>query len=559
MNYQAGLLNYLRERSRGMILGLLLAMGLVYLPYINNALFFDDLPFFASAASNFAELPFSFDLRWFPYASLGWTWKMFSDTPLPLHLGNLLLHGANTLLVFVLLQQLTSLTLNSNKPITKQIILSNSFFASPANWSAWLGALTFACHPVAVYAVGYVVERSILMATLFTLAMQLAYMQGLVCDKKYQQICWLALSVFFYCIAVFSKEHSLMAPAIVVAMTVLLKHSNKANWRTLAATWLGFVAVAVFVILKIKGIYGVAYEHDAAALFGQQSIVTSAENLHLLSAITQAGLFFKYLLLWLLPNPAWMSIDMREPFTSTVGLWQNWLKVGCFMAYGAIALKLLLKRNKMGLLGFALLYPWLLFFIEFSSVRVQEPFVLYRSYLWAPGLLLLIPLAIDYLPKRRGVIAILTVMILAMIPLSWNRLWVFADGYRLWNDAAVLLKNDTVPGAARIFYNRGLAELNKKPKEAVIDFKRVLAIDPTIYQAHENLGSAYLGVSQFALGLDSYNKSIAINPENGSAYFGKAFALKRLNNKTGAAEALSKSCELKNVSACIILTMNGKK
>ena len=559
MSNQTKLNHYLRDRHRGMLLSLLLAVFIVYLPYINNALFFDDLPFFSDTVNRFVTDPWQLYSRWLPYISLAFTVNAFSNPPLPLHLGNVLLHFANTVLVFVLLQQLCSLTLNRNKPTANPTISLPAFFTSPSNWGAWLGALAFACHPVAVYAVGYVVERSIVMATFFTLAMQLAYIHGLVSSTRLQQAIWLVLCVLFYLCAVFSKEHSLMAPAVLAAITLLIKPYINVNWRALLVTWLGLIAIAIFVALRSRGIATTA-EHDATSLFTQHGIVSTTENVHLLSLITQAGLFFKYVFLWLLPNPAWMSIDMREPFASTLWAWQNWVKVGCFMAYGAIALKLLLKRGKMGLLGFALLYPWLLFFIEFSSVRVQEPFVLYRSYLWAPGVLLLIPLALDCLPKRKIVIIAFVVVILALIPLSWNRLNVFSDEYKLWNDAALLLKSESQPGAARIFYNRGLAELHQqKPKAAVQDFKRVLAIDPTIYQAHENLGSAYLATGQFKDALASLNKAIAIKPDDAQAYFAKAFALKRLNDKAGAIEALTKSCALKNVSACLIVAMTGKK
>lgn len=556
------ILSYLQDRNRGKIIGLLLAVFIIYLPFINNALFFDDLPFFSRTVIDYAQSPPSFNLRWLPYASIGWTWKAFGDTPLPLHLGNLLLHAANTLLMFILLQQLSTLILNKNRQTANQTALP-PFFLDPASWNAWLGALCFACHPVAVYATGYVVQRTILMATLFTLSMQLAYLQGLVSNKKHQQIGWLLLSIIFYFLAVFSKEHSLTALAVVIAMTILLRPYINANWRYTAATWLGFIAVAALVILKAKGVFGAAYEHDAAALFEQQGIVNTSQNLHLLSIFTQAGLFFKYLFLWLLPNTAWMSVDMRETFSGAVVVWQNWLKVACFIVYGLITLKLLFHKGKIGLLGFALICPWLMFVVEFASVRVQEPFVLYRSYLWMPGLLLLIPIALDSLTSlnitKKTINIVAFTIILTLVPLSWNRLWIFADGYRLWNDAALLLKNDTVPGAARIFYNRGNFEFNSnKPEKAVLDFKRVIAIDPTIYQAHENLGYAYLATGQLALGVASLNQAIAIFPENGQAYLAKALALKRLNNKAAANEALIKSCALKNVSACLILSLNQK-
>ena len=550
------ILVYFKDRHRGMLLGLLFATFIVYIPYINNTLFFDDLPFFSSAVSHYVTLSSVLELRWLSYASLGWTWQLFTDTPLPLHLGNLLLHAANTLLVFVLLQQLMELSLKKDD----SHVVRSSFFSSPANWGAWLGALCFACHPVAVYAVGYIVQRSTLMATLFILSMQLTYLRGLINPQKFQQYVHLALAVLFYFFAVFSKEHSLMAPALLAAITLLFKPHIRPNWRALIVTWLSFIAIAILITLKAKGVFATAYEQDSTALFEQQAIVSSAENLHLLSMFTQAGLFFKYLFLWLIPNPAWMSIDMRETFANSVSAWQNWLKVTCFIAYGVFALKLLLRRGKVGLIGFALLYPWLLFMIEFSSIRVQEPFVLYRSYLWMPGFMLFIPLALQTLPNKKGVIAAFTFVILLLIPISWNRLWVFADSYRLWNDAAVLLKSDFVPGAARIFYNRGNAELNtKKTKEAIADFKRVLAIDPKIEQAHANLGSAYLNTGQYALGLASVNRAIEINPENGQTYFAKAFALKHLNNPIEAMEALNKSCELKNISACLIIALTQKK
>lgn len=546
------MINYLSERHRGVIIGLLIAVFVVYLPFINNTLFFDDLPFFSNAVTDYATPHLRFDLRFIPYASLGLTWKYFLDTPLPLHIGNMLLHFANTLLIFFLLHQLTNLVIDKNK----QLNYSNQslYFSSRASWGVILGALCFACHPVAVYATGYVIQRSILMATLFTLAMQLAFVRGLVSQQKTHQYAWLIVSVLFYLFAVFSKEHSLMAPAILIAMALLLKRYIHCSRVALTTTFLVFFAVAVLVILKIQGIYGVAYEHDAPALFDQQAILNSSQNLHLLSIFTQAGLFFKYLLLWVLPNPAWMSIDMRETFTSSMSAWQNWFKVISFIAYGAASLKLLLHRGKTGLIGFALLYPWLMFIIEFSTIRVQEPFVLYRSYLWVPGLMLLIPLLIESLSHTKKIF--IFAIMLGLIPLSWNRLWVFADNYRLWNDAALLLKNDTVPGAGRIFYNRGNAELsNRKLDEAILDFKKVITLFPKLDSAHINLGNAYLGRNQYVLALESFNQAIAINAENSQAYLGKAFALNRLDNKPESIKALNKSCQLKNIVACLSLTV----
>ena len=546
MSYRAKLLNYFYQRDRGLVISLLAAVCLVYLPFLGNLLLFDDLRFFSGTVSHYIKSPFDFNLRWFPYASLAWTWEYFSDVPHIHRLFNMLLHVICVLLLFFWLRQITMLVAPAIKASDTKI--------SYSSWGAWLGALFFACHPLAVYAVGYMIQRSTLMATLFTLAMQLVYVQGLVCEQKLGQKLWLALSALFYFFAVFSKEHSLMAPAIVLVTTILLRPHIRADSRALWITWLGYAIIGLVVVLSIKGIFGIAYEIDAADLFEQQGIAASAESLRLLSILTQAGLYFKYLFLWLLPNPAWMSIDMREAFASSLNAWQNWLGGIGFILYGLLAFRLLLRRGKLGLAGLALLYPWLFFMVEFSTVRVQEPFVLYRSYLWLPGMMLLFPLLLDALPNRKSTIVALTVITLSLVPLSWNRLWVFSDPYRLWNDAALLLPDEHTPGAARIYYNRGSAELaTKRWNEAIADYRRVISINPKIAQVYNNIGVAYSGLGRYQEAISEFDQAIALRPNYAEAYYGKGMALKRLHSNEEALVYIKKGCELGNNMACIIM------
>ena len=376
------LLNLYFPCNRAQAWLLMLLLGLVYLPFLNNPLFFDDVPFFYGI-SGFADAPFNFSRRWFPYISLGFSWVFFGENPTLFRVQNLLLHGMNVLLLMLLLRLWISIFITD---VSKMAV-----------WGAWLGALVFACHPLAVYGVGYLVERSILMATLFSLVMQLAYLRGILeNNKKY-----LALAVAAYFLAVFSKEHSVMAPAILLPLTWLMRERIRVSIPILAATWIGYAGVALLIVMSVKGIIGVSYEADAASLFGEQGMVQGVHELQLLSVLTQAGLFFKYCLLMVLPNPAWMSIDMRETFILTYRDWTSWLGVVAFIGYGLFALWCLFRGGRVALLGLALLYPWLLFLTEFSTIRVQESFVLYRSYLWLPGFMLLLPLLVSILPEKR--------------------------------------------------------------------------------------------------------------------------------------------------------------
>jgi protein O-mannosyl-transferase len=545
MSYRNKLLNYFRQHDRAWMLSLFAAICLVYLPFLGNQFIFDDLNFFTGDWPDYyAHALFRFDLRWLPFASLGWTYAIFSDElPHVYRIGNVLLHVANAILLFYLMRQLMDAVISKHDNSNVVIL------------GAWLGALFFALNPVAVYAAGYVVERSILMATLFTLLMQLAYVRGLLSGQKR----WLVLAVAAYFMAGFSKEHSVMSLAVLAAMTVLLRDKIQIGARTFWLTWGAFIAVALLLILSSKGVIGRPYEVAATAMFEQQGINASSSVLHLMSALTQAGLFFKYLLLWLLPNPAWMSIDMRESFISSLDAWQGWLGTIGFMVYGILGILMLLRTRWLGLLGLALLYPWLQYIVEFSTIRVQEPFVLYRSYLWMPGLTLIMPLLLVKFPGPRTVLALGCIMIL-LVPLSWNRLWVFADNYRLWNDAAKLLHSDQQSGADRILHNRGMASVaEKKWQAAADDFEGVAVLDPLIPVVRHDLGIMYFNLGRYQDALVQFDKAIALNPEYAKAYFNKGITLKTLKRDDLAMQQIVQSCKLEYAVACVIVKMESQK
>lgn len=509
---------------------------------------FDDIEFFNRTIGEFAKSSFDFSPRWLTYASLYWTWSLFSDLPYAHRIVNIILHVTCVLLLFYWLYHLITIALRDT---------TNSE-TSHLKWGAWLGALFFACNPVAVHAVGYLVQRSILLAGIFTLCMQISYLRGLIGENNVRQHLWLSLSVIFFLLAVLSKEHSLIAPIIIVATTLLLKSYIRVDKRAIGMTLFAYFLIALFIALRVKGVLGDVYEIDAPQLINNfETSRTSTTSLHLLSVLTQAGLFFKYLLLWSLPNPAWMSIDMREPFAQSFSSWQMWAPAIGFILFGAYSFKLLLRGGRTGLIGFALLYPWIFFMVEFSTIRIQETFVLYRSYLWMPGTMLLFPLVLYRLRDAKKIIAALIALTLIFIPLSWNRLWVFADSYRLWNDAALLLPSQTTPGAARIYYNRGNAELAANHwDEAIEDYQKSKSLSPDTAQIYKNTGVAYFSLHKYDLAIQEFDHAIALKPNYADAYFARAVTLKRLNLDNEALANMRKSCSLGSLSACLIVQMS---
>ena len=515
---------------------LLLAVIVLYTGSLSAPLVFDDFTFFATPETLSKYSHFEVDLRWLPYASLAGTVNWLGFNIFWLRLGNVLLHAANAITLFFLLKRLFQVTLNNQDE-------PNNMPASQV-WWAFFGALIFAVHPIAVYGVAYLIQRSTLMATLFVLLMLRVYLEGLLRGGWY----WMLGAVLFYVVAVYSKEHSIAAPGAALALTLLIRKPSAALLRQIApyAILLALIAAIVIYISITRGILAVAYEPRAMGMLtlaAKMHGLSDLPNIYVLSILTQSWLFFKYLGLWLLPNPAWMSVDMREPFALTLFGWHT-LGLIAFITYFCVAVWLLLKQGRMGLLGFALLFPWIMFLTELSTVRAQEPFVLYRSYLWMPGLFAALPVVCGWLAPKKAFIALGAIGVL-LIPLTLNRLNTFSAPLLLWDDAEKLVRDQPYAyGVERIYFNRctELGQL-RRYEEAIADFSKAIAAAPFDF-IYGNRATAYYSLGKYQEALRDYDSAIALNPDNPNSYNGRALTQRALGNFAAAQEDFKTSCAL---------------
>lgn len=348
-----------------------------------------------------------------------------------------------------------------------------------------------------------------------------------------------------------------MVPAVTLALTLLLHPPSRALFQRIALPFAAFALIAVWVVLQQKGVLGAPYEMYAQDMLRQLS--ESQEHINIahaypLSVMTQCLLFFKYLLLWVAPNPAWMSADMREPFAASFLAWQYLLGVLGFVLYGVAAVWLLLQRGMKGLLGFAMLFPWLLFGTELSTVRLQEPLVLYRSYLWMGGIFAALPVLFGAVPTRRAIVSLLVVSVL-MFPLAWNRLTTFSHPLLLWDDAAALIQGQPyLPGFERIYFNRGHAFHRLKLKQkALEDYNQVIAYKPDYSYVYNDRGAVYLSDGRHQEALRDFDKAIELLPSNPEPYLRRGLTLKALHEHAAALKNYQKACELGLSAACVKL------
>lgn len=510
----------------------------LYGQFLWNPTVFDDGQFFVlgdDGQPNVLRYSASFsllELRSLPYATLAWTAQLFGYDLIGFRIGNLVLHVATVLSLFFFMKQLLSVILPEDKSHLNRL--------EPI-WMAFFAALLFGLHPVAVYGAGYLVQRTIVMATLFSLLAMFSYLRGCAQQKQ----AWLWASVVFYYLAVYSKEHAIMLPAVMLSLTILLHENWQARIKRLLPIFAAYAAIVLLVILARKGILGSVYEINAPEMLQD----VSPERAYPLSVLTQSWLFFKYWALWVFPNPEWMSVDMREPFAKSF-LSVYLLAFWGFLFYGFVAIRLLLKRGKMGLLGFSLLFPWLMFMTEVSTVRIQESFVLYRSYLWAVGAFALLPL-VFWKVTARGAMLILVIITAFVYLISMERLITFSHPILLWEDAKRLVRGrEDLPGVFRIYYNLGTRYLIEKQYDnAINNLKCSVDLYPEQPSAYNNLGLAYFEKGEFEEAV-RYS-SIAIQLNEGSQdppapryYFGRAMAYEAQKNWIAASKDYEVSCTL---------------
>lgn len=528
-----------KDKQKTLLLCAVLVMivAVLYGKFLWNPILFDDSSFFQLESDGSSHvLTFSsfspLELRSLPYATLAWTAQLFGLELIGFRIGNLALHAATVVALFFFLWQLFEVVLP--KDAIRQGHLDY-------RWAAFFAALLFGLHPVAVYGVGYLAQRTIVMATLFSLLAMYACVRGSVRQKQG----WLWASVLFYYLAVYSKEHAIMLPAVMLALTVLVRQDWEVRLRKMWFIFAAYAVIALMVVLAKKGILGGVYEINAPEML----LDVNPDNAYLFSVLTQSWLFFKYWALWIFPNPEWMSVDMREPFAKSHFSFYS-LTFVAFLLYGAVAARLLFRRGMPGLLGFALIFPWLMFMTELSTVRIQESFVLYRSYLWSAGGFALLPL-IFWKMTARGAMLMLSIIAAFLVPVSMERLSTFSHPVLLWDDAEKLVRDRAdLPGVFRIYYNRGTYYVRiKQYDNAIRDLKRSIELYPAQPYAYHNLGAAYRGKGELDKALSCFSKAIQLNkdarePLNPMHYLGRASVYEDQGNWIAAVNDYNVSCKL---------------
>jgi tetratricopeptide (TPR) repeat protein len=420
--------------------------------------------------------------QYFPlvYTSFRFERALWGLNPAGYHWVNILLHIANTLLLWRLLR----------------------YLRVPG---AWLASALFALHPVHVESVAWITERKNVLMGFFFLLTLLSWIKFLE-EPSRRMWKFYALALIFYALALSSKTTACTLPAALL-MILWLKEKPVTRWRLAQIT--PFVALGIGM-----GLVTLWWERYHQGTQGQIFAIALPERILIAS---RALWFYLGKLLWpadlSFSYPRW-TISAADPFDylwllATVGLAAAIYFARRYVGRGVEVAALFFVATLSPTLGFIMLYTFRFSFVADHYVYLAS---IGPLALAAAG----ISTVLDTLKKRNPFLkpVLCAALLLPLGILTWRQCAMYANTETLWQ--TTLSKN---PHSWMAHNNLGtrLLEVGRLD-EAVAHFQMALQIDPNYATAHNNLGNALLRVGRLDESLIYLQKALQIDPRYATAH-----------------------------------------
>ncbi len=428
-------------------------------------------------------------------------YQLFSLDPFWFHMTSLLLHLANTLLLFIIFQY---------------------FFRY--RWQAFLTAILFGLHPLQVETVSWISARSTLLCFFFMFLSVLYYLK--YHHEKDKKPSFSVLSVLFFLLSLFSKSASLFLPVLLLLIDYFKK--EKIRWRNLANKTPYFVL---------------------ALIFGLVTFFSRAET-DMISKISTYYTFFDrifivaYSILLYLKNilfPVELSAYYAYPLKETGNL--HWLYYVALPSVLALLVAAIIHyKNKKLMLGLSIfllpVIPVLQFFPTLKFIAADR-----YVYFALTGVFFLIIHFIPALQKRKIKTATITMIVVYILFLGFRtqqQTQIWKNSETLWSD--VLSKNSKIKEAWML--RAEYYENNNKTAKAVQDLNQLLKMYPLDQEALIYRSVLKKNLKDYAGAIRDCNSAIKLNDSAALAYSNRAYVYLRLEKFDQALSDANRALEL---------------
>ena len=163
------------------------------------------------------------------WMSLGLNYTLGGMNPWGYHLGNVLIHAMNAVVLYF---------------VARRLLIAGGFSSGfPLLWSASFAALVFGVHPLRAESVAWVTERRDVLSGLFFLLAVLAYLMSLDAGARRG---WRFASIAVFGAALLCKAQAVPLPVALLILDVYpLRRLAREGWRRLLVEKLPYVVLAL--------------------------------------------------------------------------------------------------------------------------------------------------------------------------------------------------------------------------------------------------------------------------------------------------------------------------
>ncbi len=406
-------------------------------------------------------------------------WKL---NPLGHHLTNLLLHLANTVLLFTLFVRLTGFT-----------------------WRSAFVAALFAVHPLHVESVAWVAERKDVLSTLFFLLTLMAYVRY----SERPDVKRYALVTALFVFGLMAKPMLVTVPLVMLMLDYwpirrLARQMDRKNGPRPAVRRLLVERIPLFA-LTLASCVVTMHVQRAGGAFNSTEGVALSDRLS-----TVAAGYGAYIIKMLWP------VELGVIYPYPAGGVPAWQVAGSLLLFLGISVLAWMTRRTRPYLAFGWLWFVVTLLPVIGIVQVGSQFIADRyTYIPLIGLFVAISWGIGDLLRRQDRLisvtaapAAILILLLAAGTFAQSRHW--KDGYTLFTHTL-----SVAAPSASAHTNLGIACAERGDQDAAIEhYRKALELDPNHANARFNLGNAYFrkrmfddAVREYLTAVEQYQQS----------------------------------------------------
>lgn len=446
--------------------------------------------------------------NWHPLTTISHMFdcQVFGLKPGAHHFVNVLLHSLSVVLLFLLLEQMTT------GPSRTGTIWRSAFVAA-----------VFAVHPLHVESVAWISERKDVLSGLCFMLTLLAYVHY---SRKPNAVRYATMSIPFVC-GLLSKPMLVTLPVVLLLLDYWPLQRWQSDKREVQRAKSkeqnqisGFQRFSVSAFLSVRGLvvekiplFVLALGSAIATLIAQRGGILQMAHLPLTWRIANAAsvyLIYAWQMFWPL------NLAVIYPHPGQLPIWETALATALLILVTVLAIVLRKRRPYFisGWFWYLIMLVPVLGLIQVGSQAHADRYTylpqlgLYVAVVWGIADLL------QSFRYRREICAVVAPLIIAMLGWrSWIQTGYWRDTERLWSRTLTVTgQND--------FAHFGLGEFLLKVHrldEAIAQFKIVLASHPNDPDANFQMGYAFMEKGDADAAMVHFEQTLKAKPENSDA------------------------------------------